>query len=66
MNKLYDQIGPQNPYKNMMQQFQQFRQNFKGDPQERIQQMLNSGQITQQQYNAAVQKANMIKSMFGM
>lgn len=66
MNKLYDQIGPQNPYKNMMQQFEQFRKNFTGNPQEKIQQMLNSGQITQQQYNAAVQKANMIKSMFGM
>lgn len=66
MNKLYDQIGPQNTYKNMMQQFEQFRKNFTGNPQEKIQQMLNSGQITQQQYNAAVQKANMIKSMFGM
>lgn len=66
MNDLYKQMGPQNPCQNMMQQFQQFRQNFKGNPQERIQQMLNSGQITQQQYNAAVQKANMIKSMFGM
>lgn len=66
MNDLYKQMGPQNPYQNMMQQIQQFRQNFKGNPQERIQQMLNSGQITQQQYNAAVQKANMIKSMFGM
>lgn len=66
MTDLYKEIGPQNPCQNMMQQFQQFCQNFKGDPQERIQQMLNSGQITQQQYNAAVQKANMIKSMFGM
>lgn len=66
MNKLYDQIEPQNPYKNMMQQFEQFKKNFTGNPQEKIQQMLNSGQITQQQYNAAVQKANMIKSMFGM
>lgn len=66
MNKLYDQIGPPNPYKNMMQQFEQFKKNFTGNPQEKIQQMLNSGQITQQQYNAAVQKANMIKSMFGM
>jgi hypothetical protein len=50
----------------MMQQFEQFKKNFTGNPQEKIQQMLNSGQITQQQYNAAVQKANMIKSMFGM
>jgi hypothetical protein len=50
----------------MMQQFMEFKKNFTGDPQAKVQQMLNSGQITQQQYNQAVQKANMIKSMFGM
>lgn len=66
MNKLYEQIGPQNPYQNMMKQFEEFRKNFTGNPQEKIQQMLNSGQISQQQYNMAVQKANMIKSFFGM
>lgn len=49
-----------------MQNFMDFKKNFNGNPQEQIQQMLNSGKITQQQYNAAVQKANMIKSIFGM
>lgn len=29
----------------MLQQFQQFAQNFKGDPRQQIQQMLNSGRI---------------------
>lgn len=66
MNKLYEEIGPHNPYHNMFKQFEEFRKNFKGDPQAKIQQMLNSGQISQQQYNMAVQKANMIKSFFGM
>ena len=66
MNKLYQEMGPQNPYQNMMKQFEDFRKNFTGNPQEKIQQMLNSGQISQQQYNAAVQKANMLKSFFGM
>lgn len=66
MNKLYQEMGPQNPYQNMMRQFEDFRKNFTGNPQEKIQQMLNSGQISQQQYNAAVQKANMLKSFFGM
>lgn len=41
----------------MIQQFQQFRNNFKGDPRQQIQQMLNSGQISQTQYNQAVQMA---------
>lgn len=73
MNKLFEQYGPQNPYKNMVKEYQDFAKSFTGTPQEniqniqgRIQQMLNSGKITQQQYNAAVQKANMIKSFFGM
>lgn len=66
MNKLYQQMGPQNPYQNIMQQFEDFKKNFTGNPQEKIQQMLNSGQISQQQYNEAVQKANMLKSIFGM
>lgn len=66
MNKLYEEMRPQNPYQNMMRQFEEFKKNFRGDPQAKIQQMLNSGQISQQQYNMAVQKANMIKSFFGM
>lgn len=41
----------------MIQQFQQFRNNFKGDPRQQIQHMLNSGQISQTQYNQAVQMA---------
>ena len=66
MNKLYEEMKPQNPYQNFMQNFMDFKKNFNGNPQEQIQQMLNSGKITQQQYNAAVQKANMIKSIIGM
>ena len=66
MNKLYQQLGPQNQLQNFMKQYEDFKKNFTGDPQEKIQQMLNSGQISQQQYNAAVQKANMLKSLFGM
>ena len=66
MNKLYEQLGPQNPMQNFMKQFEEFRKNFSGNPQDQVQQMLNSGKISQQQYNAAVQKANMIKNLFGM
>ena len=66
MNKLYEEIKPQNPYQNFMQQFEQFKKTISGNPKEQVQQLLNSGKITQQQYNAAVQQANMIKSLFGM
>ena len=64
MNPLYQQMtGSQN---NFIQQFQQFKSNFHGDPKQQVQQLLNSGKITQEQYNAAVQKAQMLQKMFGM
>lgn len=48
---------------NIVQQFMQFKKNFKGNPQQQIQQMLNSGKVSQAQYNAAVQKAQMLQKM---
>jgi len=49
---------------NLFQQFAQFKQNFTGNPQQMIQQMLNNGKITQEQYNQAVQKANELMKIF--
>lgn len=60
MNPLYQQMNNNQNGNNVLQRFNQFRQNFKGDPQQQIQQMLNSGRITQQQYNNAVQMANQL------
>lgn len=56
---------PQNNIMQTLQQFQQFKNSFKGNPQEQVQQMLQSGRISQQQYEQAVQLANQLKSMFG-
>lgn len=66
MNPLYQQMMPQMPQNNMIQRFMQFRQQFKGNPQEQVQQLLNSGKVTQQQYDAAVQMANSLRNMFNM
>ncbi len=49
--------GPMGNVQDLMNQFNQFRQTFRGNPQQQIQQMMNSGQITQDQYNQAVQIA---------
>ena len=62
-NPLFNQFNSQN---NIVQQFNQFKSNFRGDPKAQIQQMLNSGRISQDQYNQAVQKANMLKNMLGI
>ena len=49
----------------MMAKFQQFRQMFRGDPNQQIQQMLNSGKVSQADYNKAVQMAQQFKQMLG-
>lgn len=67
-NPLYNQFG-NSQYGNMnnvVQRFNQFRQQFHGDPKQQIQQMLNSGRITQAQYDQAVQKAKALQSMLGI
>lgn len=45
---------------NIIQQFQQFRNTFQGDPRQQVQNLLNSGKVTQEQYNRAVQMANQL------
>ncbi len=46
-----------------LQRFEQFRRTFAGDPRQQIQQMLNSGKITQAQYDSAVQMAQQLQKM---
>lgn len=55
MNPIYDQFGKNN---DLMQRFEQFKQSVQGDPKQIVQQMLNRGQITQEQFNRASQIAN--------
>lgn len=50
-NPFYNQNQPtQNPNP-MMNMVQQFKANFRGDPRQRVQELLNSGQMSQQQFN---------------
>lgn len=60
------QGNPQASMQNgILGRFRAFQSQFKGDPRQTIQQMLNSGRITQAQYNDAVQKANTLMQMLG-
>lgn len=43
--------GPLGNMQNMMNQFQQFRSQFQGNPQQQVQNLLNSGRMTPQQFN---------------
>lgn len=65
-NPLFDllQGNPQSSMQNgILGRFRAFQSQFKGDPKQTIQQMLNSGKITQAQYNDAVNKANTLLQM---
>lgn len=57
--------GPFGNMQQMMQQFNQFRQNFQGDPKQTVMNMVNSGAISQQQLNAAQQMARQFQQMMG-
>lgn len=57
--------GPMGNFQQLMQQFNQFRQMFKGDPQQQVQQLMNSGKINQSQYNQAYQMAQQFQKMMG-
>jgi len=64
-NPLYQQMTQQTPMNGFMQRFQQFQQMFKGDPRQQVQNLLNSGRVSQTQYNQAVQMANQLQRMMG-
>lgn len=61
-NPLFNLIN--SPFSNMasfLQQFNQFKQTFQGDPKQQVQQLLNSGKITQQQFNQMANLATQIQ-----
>ena len=61
-NPLFDMMG----MPPIVKQFMEFRKNFSGDEQAQVQQLLNSGRISQSQYNDAVQKAQALQQMLSM
>lgn len=67
MNQLYQQYkGYKGGSNDLAARLNRLQQSIKGDPQQMIQQMLNSGRITQAQYNEAVQQAQQLWWMLGM
>lgn len=62
-NPLFGMMQQQTPLNGLLQRFNQFRQMFRGDPQQQVQQLLNSGKVSQQQYNQAVQMAQQFQRM---
>lgn len=63
MNPLYNSMSQ--PTNGLLQRFQQFQQMFRGDPKQQVQQLLNSGKVSQAQYNQAVQMAQQMQKLLG-
>lgn len=65
-NPLFNALGGNALPGNMAQiinQFNQFKQTFSGDPRAQVQQLLNSGKVSQAQYDQAVKMANQLQKM---
>ena len=68
-NPLLNGMMPQNggnPFGNvfnMVSSFKQFKQNFIGDPRQQVQELLNSGRMTQEQFDYL---QNMAKGLTGV
>lgn len=68
-NPLFDMLGrgsaPGGNPLQVVQDFINFKNSFVGNPQEKVQQLLTSGMVDQNQYNAAVQQAQLLQQMLG-
>lgn len=64
MSNIFNSLGNNMmPNNNLIQRFQQFKQSFTGNPQQQVQQLLNSGKVSQEQYNQAVQMAQQLQQL---
>lgn len=68
-NPLFQQLGGaamngMNPqFGQLIGKFKQFKQTFQGDPQQEVQRLLQSGQISQEQLNMAQSMAQQFASL---
>lgn len=60
-NPLFTALNGNN---SMLQQFMQFKKAFQGDPKQQVQMLLNSGRMTQEQFNQLASQATQLQKMF--
>lgn len=54
--------GPMGQFQRLMQQFNQFRATFQGDPKAEVEKLLQSGKMSQQQLNQLQEMAKQFES----
>ena len=68
-SSIYSQLNNNNTMfpnqQNLISQFNEFRKNFQGNPQQMVQQLLQNGNMSQQQYNQLRQMALQFKQLLG-
>ena len=62
-NPLYSELNMNNVNNSLLNQFIEFKKGFHGNAQQQVQSLLNSGRISQQQYNEAVQMAQQLQGL---
>jgi len=62
MSSLFNDFnsGQPNNMANLLSQFNQFRSTFSGNPEQQVKQMLQNGQMSQEQFNEIAQMANQL------
>ena len=65
MNPILSRLNtPNNPQPNMLQQFAEFKRSMAGkDPQAMVQQLIQSGKLSQQQFEQLKQQAHYLQSI---
>lgn len=65
-NPLFQELGGNhNTVNPIIQQIIGFKNQFQGDPQQKVQELLNSGKMTQEQCNSYIKQAQAILSQLG-
>ena len=65
MNRLFQMMQSPMSNNNFIQQFTNFARTFQGNPQQIVQNLMQSGKVTQDQYNQAVNIANQLTGRKG-
>lgn len=64
-NPLYNAMKQNNPLEQLAQQAKEFKKQFKGNPREEVQKLLNSGEMSQSDFNRYSQIAQQVMQMMG-
>lgn len=63
-NELFKQYGNSAPKNTMLERILNFKKQFSGNPQQVVQNLLNSGKVSQTQMNQYIQQTNQIYKQF--